>query len=398
MPVAAKDFTITYSDGHTALCGTSGVWNVSLGYGNEAIARAIYEATSNASYLGQFRTSHVYAERAAEALLAEARGDYRRVLFATSGSAAVDASIKIARLHAWMRRDTARRVIVTIRGSYHGMTLSAMSVAGQDLGQRLLGVAQDTTRMVDRDDAAGFARLADSLGERIAAVIVEPVLGSGTLPVSRELIAEILAQRARHGYLVIADEVATGFGRTGPMFASDLWPASPDLLIASKALTNGTVAASAILWSRDLADLHDCLDVPLYHAETQAGTPASCAAILATIEEYRRKDALARATRTEAALVRWLDHMTGLLPGVTQEGAGCFRSLHLRHHDATTLDAQEIQGIVEATRIAGAVIYPGPSCIQLIPALTYEPIQLERLLDITGHVLTHHLATTAKAA
>ncbi|MDR1295404.1 MAG: aminotransferase class III-fold pyridoxal phosphate-dependent enzyme [Bifidobacteriaceae bacterium] len=398
MPVAAKDFTVTYADGRQALCGTSGVWNVSLGYGNRAIARAVHDATLNASYLGQFRTSHVYAERAADLLLHQPAHRFDRVLFATSGSAAVDASIKVARTAAALRGQEHRGIIVSIKGSYHGMTLAAMSAAGQDLGQRLAGARQDATRTVGHDDVQGFTRLVDSLGPRIAAVIVEPVLGSGTLPVSSELIAEICRRRDTDGYVLIADEVATGFGRTGPMFASDLWPAAPDLLIASKALTNGTVAASAIMWSPALVNLYEQTDLPLYHAETQAGTPASCAAIMATIEEYHRLKALEQAARTAQTLDDWLDGITRELPGSSATGRGCFRSLHLRSSNGEELTGQEVMALTEMSRQAGATVYPGPSCLQLVPALTYDCAQLNRLLETVGEIVTSRLALVPQAA
>jgi adenosylmethionine-8-amino-7-oxononanoate aminotransferase len=276
------------------------------------------------------------------------------------------------------------------------MTIAAMGVAGQELGQRLVGAQQSSTRLINREDAEGTAKLIQSLGDRIAAFIIEPVLGSGTLPVSSEVIATILAEREKHGYLVVADEVATGFGRTGPMFASDLWAERPDLLIASKALTNGTIAASALLWSPRLVTLHEDSGIPLYHAETQAGSPIPSAAIVATITEYQRLDALGQGRRTGAALEAWLNHVAGLLPGTAHEGVGCFRSLRLREADGGEVGSQRITAITEAIRRAGATVYPGPSAIQLVPALTYDPALLERHLGIVEDVLLTALAGSAR--
>jgi adenosylmethionine-8-amino-7-oxononanoate aminotransferase len=387
MPVAAHGVTITYADGHEALCGTSGVWNASLGYGNEAIADALHKAARDASFLGQFRTSNSYAEQAAVALLGTTTGDYSRVLFATSGSAAVDASLKIARVMATLRGEPRRRLIVSIRGSYHGMTLAAMGIAGQDLGQRLAGVQQTDTRLIDSDGASSMTSLIEASGQRIAAVIIEPVLGSGTRPVSEEVIKAVLDGRRQHDYIVIADEVATGFGRTGPMFASDLWPASPDILITSKALTNGTMAASALLWSQRLVEIFDQADIPLFHAETQAGSPIPSAAILATIAEHRRLDVLRQGHRTSTALEAWLDHMTADLPGSRHFGVGCFRTLQLVDTSGNSMTPARVAKLVETCRRAGATVYPGPSGIQFVPALTYDPQEFERYLGIIEDTL-----------
>jgi adenosylmethionine-8-amino-7-oxononanoate aminotransferase len=388
MPVAAQGVRVRYADGHEALCGTSGVWNVSLGYGDRAIATAIHQAAEEASFLGQFRGTNRYAEEAAAALLELPAWKFSRVLFSTSGSAAVDAAIKIAYLTATLRQAPHQHIMVSFRGSYHGMTLAAMGVAGQDIGQRFLRVRQSDTRLIDYNDAVGVRSFIESFGDRIAGFIIEPVLGSGTLPISPDVISIILTERNRYGYVVIADEVATGFGRTGPMFASDRWPEAPDVLIVSKALTNGTMAASGILLSPQLTELQKEFNMPIFHAETQAGSSIASAAITATIKEYKRLEVLQRSEKVTEMLDLWLRHMAKVMPGAVSHGQGCFRSLHLRDDEGCELTSVEITKLVESSRRAGATIYPGPSAIQFIPALIYEPVLLQRYLEIVEDTLT----------
>jgi adenosylmethionine-8-amino-7-oxononanoate aminotransferase len=381
--VSASGTRVEFADGSSALCGTSGLWNTNLGYGDPVIADAIARASAEASYLSLFRYGHAFAESAAQALLRAARPQaFARVLFTTAGGAALDAAIKIARQYALLSGAPRKQLVVGLRGSYHGMTFGAFGLTGEDLGQAAYGVDQRLVRHVDPFDPAEIERLLRASGPSIASVTIEPILGSGAHVVSDAVIEAILRGRAEHGYLVVADEVASGFGRTGPLFASQAWPERPDLLITSKGLTNGTCAASAVLWSQRVVDAFDAADAMLLHGETQAGTPQSCAAIEATIARFEELDALARGRAVAAQLDAFLDELVADVPAVAAvRGAGCFRAIELRSDDGAPLDAAEIARVVAACRRAGAIVHPGPSCIQLIPALTYEPADLQELFE-----------------
>lgn len=387
LPISANGYVINYADGHSALCGTSGVWNTALGYGNKAIAEAIHQAALDASYLSLFRTSNYYAEQAAEQLLQLSKWDYKKILFSTSGSAAVDTALKICRFRDALQNRFSRKLVVSIRGSYHGMTLAAMSVGGQDLGQKIHQISQSNIRLIDRWNPNDIVKLLQISGDQINAVIIEPVLGSGTLPVNTKVIQEIIKGRSLYGYSIIADEVATGFGRTGPMYASEEWNEQPDLLITSKALTNGTIAASAIFISKDLYSIFECNDVPIYHAETQAGSPISCAAISATIKQFASLDVLSQGLNVSQHVTNWLEYFSESFRGCFREGVGCFQSLHLVNGDGDELASESISSIVEHCRASGATVYPGPSAIQFIPALTYPQEMLDTYFSHIEDVL-----------
>jgi len=385
----AEGTTVHFADGRSALCGTSGLWNVNLGYGNRAVADAVGAASRDASYLTLFRQSHDYAERAALSLIGVAAPhDYDRVLFSTAGSAALDAAIKIARQHSQLLGQPERRVIVGLRGSYHGMTFGAHGLTGEDLGQAQYAIDQRLVRHVDHADPTEIVRLLGAQGDSIAAIVLEPLLGSGAHVVAPAVIEAILRGREDHGYLVVADEVATGFGRTGPMFASQHWSAQPDLLVTSKGLTNGACAASAILWARRVSETFDHADAVLVHGETQAGTPPSCAAIEATIAQFAELDALANGRRVAARLDIWLGELAAQAPAVAHvRGAGCFRAIELREPDGTPFGVERVESVAADCRNAGATVHPGPTAVQLIPALTYQEADLDRLLDRVGGTL-----------
>ncbi|OEJ39801.1 aminotransferase [Streptomyces agglomeratus] len=381
--VSAEGVRVRFADGRELLDGSSGLWNTNIGYGNRAIARAAAEALTDASYLSVFRYENTYARRAADELVELAGAEhYGRVLFSTSGGAANDLVMKLARQYHALRGEGRRKIVVGLRGGYHGLTFGGFALTGDDLGQQVYGVDQRLVRHVTPNDPAELVTLLARQGAQIAAVVVEPVLGSGAVPLTDDYLATLLALREEHGFLLVADEVATGFCRTGDFFATERWPARPDLLIASKGLTNGTSAAAAVLASRQVAGVFDEADAVLSHGETQAGTPVTCATILATLAEMCRLDAVGLSHRLSALLDERLAALAAshdLVTGST--GAGCFRSIRLRTPDGQPFPQAEVPALVAAVRAAGAIVHPGVHGVQLFPALTYTEADLDELLD-----------------
>lgn len=388
--VAAHGHLIRYADGSTRLCATSGLWNVPLGYGHEGIADAVTAALREASYLTLFRGVHRPAQDAADALLDLAgRHSYRRVIFSTSGGAANDAAMKLARQYQIERAESARTVIVGLRGSYHGTMYGSHALSGDALAQGAYALDRRAVRHVDHaDGGAQLVSLVQREGARIAAVVLEPVLGTGAFPLDPDFVETVLDLRDEHGFLVVADEVATGFGRTGPLFASSTWSRSPDVLILSKALTNGALGAAALLVGARVASEFRHRRTTFVHGETQAGTPGVAAAIVTVADEFRRAatvdaiEAVARGVRQLAErLVRdgW---------GAEVRGRGAFLALALRDpsgpfaHGAPSssrLPARRVADVVRAIADAGAVVHPGIDGIQLIPAYGLDARELGQL-------------------
>lgn len=380
--VSADGVLVRFADGRELLDGASGLWNVNLGYGNRVIADAAADALRTASYLGVFRYENAHARRAAAALVEVCGAEhYARVLFSTSGGAANDMVMKLARHYHALRGEPRRKLVVGLRGGYHGLTFGGFALTGEDLGQQLYGVDQRLVRHVEPNDPAALTRLVERSGAALAAVVVEPVLGTGAVPLTDEFVAALLRLRDEHGFLLVADEVATGFGRTGSFFASQAWPAPPDVLITSKGLTNGTCAAAAVVVGSPIADVFSSTGAVFAHGETQAGTPVSSAAVVATIAEMRRLDAVAAGRRLAAELdVALAELVAGhdRVTGVT--GAGCFRSVRLSGRDGAPLPPAEVPAVVAAVRAQGAIVHPGPHGVQLVPALTMTDGELAELV------------------
>ncbi|AJW77810.1 daptide-type RiPP biosynthesis aminotransferase [Clavibacter michiganensis] len=382
---SASGTRVRFADGVDALCATSGLWNVPLGYGREEIADAVARALRDASYLTLFRRGHPLAEEAAQRLIAYAGGKYQRVIYSTSGSSANDIVLKLVRQFWQLAGAPQRRIVVGLRGSYHGLTYGSQALSGDELGQSVYGVDRRDIRHVPFDDGGvALEKLIEREGARIGALVLEPVLGTGAIAVPPEFLSVVERLREEHGFLLVADEVATGFGRTGMRFASSGWCGSPDALVLSKALTNGTCAASTVLVGSRIVDAFTRHDAVFVHGETQAGTPATCAAILATLDLHESLDVDAR-----------FRELTGLLEGTVSrllrhdrvtgaDGRGAFRAVTIDTDDAGGVG---ILDVVERIRKQGVIVHPGPSAVQLIPAAVSTTADLDCIASAIERVL-----------
>ncbi|WP_207387025.1 daptide-type RiPP biosynthesis aminotransferase [Frankia sp. Cppng1_Ct_nod] len=379
--VAASGIHLFMADGRRLLCGTSRLWNVNFGYGRPELRDAVAAALDKASYLTLFRYGNEPAVRAARALLdATDSGIFGSVIFSTSGSAANDLTMKLVRQWSRLRGQRTRKVVVGLRGSYHGLTYGAHGLTGEDLDQDLYGVDRRLLRHVDPHDPAALTDLCEREGDRICAIVIEPVLGTGAIEVPTAFIDEAGRLADEHGFLVVADEVATGFYRTGPFVASSLWTRRPDVLLLSKGLTNGTCAAAAVLVSHQICEVFERHDAVFVHGETQAGTPPTAAAIETVLDLA----AWARESAAPVHVAGWLDaSLHGLVSAapsrLTLTGRGCFRGVVVRDQYDQLLDPGQIAALVGYVREAGAVVHPGLGGVQLVPALVYEADGIRQL-------------------
>ncbi|AKU14961.1 daptide-type RiPP biosynthesis aminotransferase [Luteipulveratus mongoliensis] len=379
--VSATGTRVRTATGRELLCATSGLWNVNLGYGNEAVAQACGDALRDASYLGVFRSENPHARAAADALVSRAgAAHFTKVMFTTSGGAANDVVIKLARQHQLLAGRTRRRIVVSLRDSYHGLKMGSFALTGEQLGQRMYGVDQSLVRHVPPNDSVALRALFDAQGDSIAAVVVEPVIGNGCVELTTEFVDVLLALREEHPFVLVADEVATGFGRTGVFFASDEWSGPPDVLISSKGLTNGAQATAAVLVSESVYAPFVDTDAGLVHGETQGGTAVACAAITATLSEFDRLGALDLTRSRGAELDNRLralaedDESVGEL-----RGRGLFRAVEIRGANGRPMPQVDVGQLVSQIREAGVVVYPGRQGVQLIPALTYTDADFDEL-------------------
>jgi len=381
--VSAKGVRVRFADGRELLCGTSGLWNCPLGYGNQAIANAIATALCDASYLSVWDGENTYAREAARVLVELAGSEaFGRVMFSTSGGAANDMVMKLARHYQVLKGESGKNVILGLQGGYHGLTYGAFALTSSQLGQRLYCVDRRLVGHTQPNDQTALEKTLERIGDRVAAIVIEPVIGTGAIPLEDAYIRALCDQRRKYGYLLVADEVTTGFWRTGPRaFASQEWPEPPDVIITAKGLTNGTLAASALVVAHSVSQAFADANAVLGHAETQAGTSVVCAAILATLSEMRVKDVASLSCTLSDRLDEELACLASTSPAIQfTTGKGCLRSIGLAAQ-GRSLTAAEVDSVVDAIRRAGALVHAGPSCVQILPALVYSTDDLRCLVS-----------------
>jgi adenosylmethionine---8-amino-7-oxononanoate aminotransferase len=288
--IAANGAYLHTRDGRHIFDAISSWWVTLHGHAHPHIASAIAEQAATLEQVIFAGFTHEPAVRLAEELVEHAPAGLMRVFFSDDGSTAVEVAVKIA-LQYWRNRGDKRNVVAALANAYHGDTFGAMSVSARGLfTEPFEGHLFEVSRLpdpVDHDVVAALAHLLDERGSDLAAVIVEPMLlGAGGMRMwSADALRGIRALTAERGVVLIADEVLTGFGRTGPMFACQHAGISPDLMCLSKGLTGGFVPLGATLATEALfAEFaSDDRTRTLFHGHSFTANPVACAAARASL-------------------------------------------------------------------------------------------------------------------
>ena len=318
----AKDMHFFTPDGRKILDATSGLYCVNAGHCREPIVKAIQDAAGRLDYSPafQFATPQVFELSNQLALMAP--GDLDYVLFANSGSEAVDTAMKVALSYHKIQGQGARTRFIGRERGYHGVCFGGISVGGMVNNRKAFG---NMLAGVDHLPATyNRARQAYSVGEpewgaelaedlvkliglhdasTIAAVIVEPVAGStGCIPPPKGYLKRLREITEQHGILLIFDEVITGFGRIGHAFSAERYGVVPDMITFAKGVTNGAVPMSGVMVRKGLYDAHMTgpdYAVELFHGFTYSGHPLAVAAGLATLRLYQDEGLFERARAME---------------------------------------------------------------------------------------------------
>lgn len=301
------------ADGRRIFDAISSWWVTLHGHGTPKIAQAIARQARTLEQVIFAGFTHEPAARLAEELVAILPPGLTRVFFSDDGSTAVEAAVKMAlQYHANAGRD--RPVIAALEHSYHGDTFGAMSVSGRGVFTEpfrpLLFNAVHLPDPTEGDTVAALDDLLEQHGEQLAALIVEPLLmGAGGMRMWDESVLRALRERTRaSGVLLIADEVLTGFGRTGPLFACERAGVTPDIMCLSKGLTGGFLPLGATVATDAVFDafLSDDRRRTLFHGHSYTANPISCAAARASIR-LLDGDSMARRRAIETAHENQLD-------------------------------------------------------------------------------------------
>lgn len=312
--VRAAGAWLELADGRRILDAISSWWACLHGHGHPRITAAIAEQARALDHVLFAGATHAPAVELAEALLAVAPPGLARVFYSDDGSTAVEVALKMV-AQAWVRRgEPQRTVFVTLEGAYHGDTFGAMAAGDPepffvDLAPFLFAVRRVPA------DAERLAEVLAELGPRAAGVLVEPLVqgAAGMRMHAAEFLHAARALCDRQGLPLIADEVMTGFGRTGALFACARAGIAPDLLCLGKGLTGGTLPLAATLTTAPVfeAFLHAERTRFFPHGHTFTANPIACAAALASLALCRADDVPARLEHIGAALEAGLAPLRG---------------------------------------------------------------------------------------
>ena len=375
------------SDGNAYIDGVSSLWCTVHGHRHPAIDAAIRAQLGRVAHSTMLGLSHEPAIELAEALLAVVPPGLSRVFYSDSGSTAVEVALKMA-FQWWAQRGEPQRTgFISLQNAYHGDTIGSVSVGGIDEFHALYQPLLFDSWQARAGDAEHLADLLERHGDRVAAVVVEPLVqgAAGILLQPRGYLRAVRELCDAHDVLLICDEVATGFGRTGRMFACDHEDVSPDLLCLGKGITGGYLPLAATVTTERVYE--GFLGGPgdlrtFFHGHTYTGNPLACAAGIASLQVFDRERTLERLVPKIELLARTLAHRVAVLPAVAEvRQRGFMVGIELAGHDPAERLGQRV---TLAARRRGAVIRPLGDVVVLMPPLSISEADLTRLVAITA--------------
>jgi adenosylmethionine-8-amino-7-oxononanoate aminotransferase len=374
--------------GRRYLDGVSSLWCNVHGHRHPGIDAAVREQLDRVAHSTMLGLSHAGAAELAARLVELAPPGLSRVFYSESGSTATEIALKMAFQYQQQRggQHVRRTSFVHLRDAYHGDTIGSVSVGGIDTFHAAYRPLLFGTHAAEPGDAAHLERVLALHEEEVAAVIVEPLVqgAAGMLTHPRGYLRAVRELCDSFGVLLICDEVATGFGRTGTMFACEHEEVAPDLLCLGKGLTGGYLPLAATLTTERVYERF--LGAPeegrtFFHGHTYTGNPLACAAALASLDAFERErtiERLAPKIRLLGELLARLDEMPEV---VEVRGRGMMVGIDLGEHDPALRLGHRVT--LEA-RQRGAIVRPLGDVVVLMPPLAISEAELRRLVAITA--------------
>jgi adenosylmethionine-8-amino-7-oxononanoate aminotransferase len=384
--VRTRGSRIVLADGRELIDGIASWWTACHGYNHPHIRQVLERQLADMPHVMFGGLAHEQPLILAERLAALLPGDLDRVFFSDSGSVAVEVAMKMA-MQYWINRGAkARHQFIAFNGGYHGDTIGAMAVSDSEDGMHALfaGLLPQHLIVDLPDDDAREAALGKLLAQRasdIAGIIVEPLIqGAGGMKFHDATVLKRLRALAdKHEVLLIFDEIFTGFGRTGTMFACEAAQVTPDIITLSKALTGGTLGLAATVACRKVFDAFwsDDPKKALMHGPSYMANALACAAANASLDLFECGPRLQQVATISAALALGLKPCRALRGVKDVRVMGAIGVVEMERID--NLDALRARFVGE-----GVFIRPFGNVIYLTPAFT---ISAEELKTLTAAVV-----------
>jgi adenosylmethionine---8-amino-7-oxononanoate aminotransferase len=385
-------------DGRRYLDGVSSLWTTTLGHGHPDINAAITAQLAkldHSTFLGTTHTPGIELSEALIALAPKADGPpLTKVFYAGDGSSAVEAALKIAYQYS-TQTGRSRPKFVRLDHAYHGDTLGAVAVGGHDLFHQAykpllldtIGVSSPGDRALGEDrNVVALAELRavmEASGDQVCAIIVEPMIqgAAGMLDYDAEFLRAARTLADAHGALLIFDEVATGFGRTGRMWAAEHAGVVPDLLTCGKGITGGYLPLSAVLAAEHVYEAFltrpgDTAPRTFFHGHTYTANPLCCAAALANLRVMGEQDVIGQAARLGERLTKLLE------PVGAKDGVVEIRQLGtMIGVEVASVGERTGFAVCQAARERGVWLRPLGDTVVLMPPLTLGEDESDLLVN-----------------
>jgi adenosylmethionine-8-amino-7-oxononanoate aminotransferase len=410
--VEGRGAMLRTADGAEYIDGLSALWNVNAGHGRKELADAAAEQMAKLAYASAYAGfSNEPAIRLAERIVALAYDNMAAAYFTTGGAESNESAFKIARYY-WKRMGKPNKVkIISRQYGYHGVTLAAMSATSLPGYHKMFGpLVPEFVQVappypyrwpgngdcgIEAADAVEAA-IETQGADTVAAVIAEPVMGAGGVIVPPPTYFPRLRQICdRHNVLLIADEVITGFGRTGRWFALGHWGVQPDLMSFAKGVTSGYLPLGGVVVSKRVHQaLEDApMDERFMHAATYSGHPVCCAVGLRNIDIIESEGLPERAATMGRKLLAGLETLRSLPQVGDVRGLGMMCGVELVEDQATRKPAMGLGGRVVAEAMQRGLIIrvrggggtpPSGDSLCIAPPLITPEEALDRLVNIIG--------------
>ena len=399
---SAKGMYYKTDDDREVLDGIAGLWCTNAGHCHPKIVEAVQNQVAELDYATAFNMSHPKAFELAEKISSLTPEGLDRIFYGNSGSEAVETAMKVALAYHASKGEGQRTKFIGREKGYHGVNFGGVSVGGltpnrKSFGPLLPGIDHmphtwDVEHMAfSKGQPEWGLHLADDLEKilmlqdpsTVAAVIIEPVTGSGGVIVPPkgylERIREICT---KHNVLLIFDEVITGFGRLGCCFAANRFDVRPDMITMAKGLTSAMIPMSAVAFDNSIYD--QLMEGPeamieLFHGYTYSGHPVACAAGIATLDVYEEESLFDNAKAMEPHFEEAIHSLNGLNQVIDIRNIGLMGAIHFGSNGlpATEFAAKVFQHCYDNNVL---VRYSGEFLV-LSPSLIVEPTHIEKIIE-----------------
>lgn len=370
-------------------------WVNPFGHSNRFIADAIYKQLTTLEHVLFGGFTHEPAVKVAEKLLEMLPENQQKIFFSDNGSTSVEVAIKVA-LQYFFNKGEKRTTIIAFENAFHGDTFAAMAASGISFyTQAFQGMFIDVVRIpvpVKGEEQVSFDALRKVIQDyNCAGFIFEPLVqgAAGMVMYEPEALDELIQICAANNVLTIADEVMTGFGKTGKTFAMDYAQQKPDMMCLSKALTGGTIPMAITTFTQEIFDAFydDDINKALFHGHTFTANPTGCAAALASFELLLTSEMQANLVRVNASHLAFQKHIEKHPKVITTRVLGTIFALEIKKESEESYYGTMRTKLYNFFIENGIILRPVGNIVYILPPYIITDVQLQKVYEVVEKAL-----------